>query len=106
MNSLNKWSLRLVLIGSFAAASYALYMAVGMLMLTPGAGSSLWDRLGPILQALVAVILDIDIAYILCGTQPRHFIVAFLVSLPATAVGALLVSFIIWRGQWWAIFVK
>jgi len=75
-----------------------------MFMIAPGGGEyTLSVRLAPALYVLVAMIFDIDIAYIFYGTQPRRFIVALVVSLAVTAVGAFLLSLLMFRGHWWEI---
>jgi len=104
MTSLHKWLRGCIVAASLGAASYVLFTGLGMLILLPGGlGPSLSARLVPAICMLVAVILDIDIAYIVAGMQARRFITVFLVSVVATAVGAFLVSLLVFRGHLWEL---
>lgn len=69
MTSLHKWLRGCIVATSLAAASYVLSTVLGMLILLPGGvGFSLSARAVPAICMLVAVVLDIDIAYIVAGT--------------------------------------
>ncbi len=103
-DSSDKWLRASLLVTSFGAASYVLFTGLAMFLVVPGGAEyTLSARLAPALYVLIALIFDLDIAYILQGARHTRFITAFLLSLVITAVGAVLLSLLMFRSHWWEL---
>jgi hypothetical protein len=106
-DSLQRWLRAGSAIASLGAASYVLFTGLGVFIVLPrDAEATLSTRLAPALWVLVAGILNLDIAWILCGSHLRKFIAAFLGSLVLSMLGAFLLSLLLFRGHWLDLVVK
>ena len=103
-------SIRLCLVGVFFIAACALlYLGLAIALLTPGGyHPSQADRIFPLGLIGVSLILCWAILRLLRGSEPgadtKQNLFSFPLILGITFLGAILVSLLIWRQHWVALF--
>ena len=80
-------------------------MGIAWRFVIPGGGpNTLFDRLTPWIFLLIALALVLAMAYVRHRTGGASFLPALLFSLSLTALGALILSVVIWRSHWFQVF--
>jgi hypothetical protein len=108
---LPEWLRRFLVGVFFIAASFFLYLGFAIWLLTPGGyHESAVEQLMPLVFILVSLLLVWGIARMLrkpdSGSVKGQDRSRFPVILGATLLGAVLISLIIWRQHWVALFLS